>query len=167
MEEHSHIKPCHRLRTGGWYPLSSDTTSHGPRRDAAGCIATTWGLICATRRLFLEGLPCDSCAFRPWSATFAEIKIGSILHSCPGDMELHSHVVCTLERFTLITVDAVSSDSEISFFWQAESRSRWSAVRILFMLVSSYICCANRTRLIFSRTVTSRSFHILCTCTGA
>jgi hypothetical protein len=99
--------------------------------------------------------------------TFTQIDVGSILHPGTGNMELHHHPVCTFERFKLDIVDALQSDGEISFFWQAERQSRWSPVRILFMLVSSCACSANSAQLPFSRTVTSRSLHILSTSTGA
>lgn len=81
------------------------------------------------------------------TATFTQSDIGSILHFGSGNMELHSHFVRTFERLTLIIVDAMPSDGEIDFFWQAERRSRWSTVRILFMLVSPYTCRGSITRL--------------------
>ena len=54
-----------------WSAHSSDTTGHGPRRDAVGCIATTWSLIWAARRLFIEGVPCYSCASPPRPVTLS------------------------------------------------------------------------------------------------
>jgi len=38
--------------------------------------------------------------------TFTQIDVGSILHSGTGNMELHHHSVCTLERFNLNIIDA-------------------------------------------------------------
>src|SRR5258706_4073682 len=70
-----------------------------------------------------------------------QTKLGSSLHVGIDSMGLHHHLVWTFLPSGLILLKSRTfSDGEISFFWNAERRSRWSAARILFIVVSSSIC---------------------------
>lgn len=81
-----------------WPTFPSETTDHGPRRDAIGCIATAWSFFLSTHRLFLEGVYFDPCELHDGLiAGFTEIEIGSNLHFGTIVMGLYHHVVCTLD----------------------------------------------------------------------
>ena len=70
-----------------------------------------------------------------------QTKLGPSLHLGNDSMGLYHHLVCTFLPSGLILLKSRTfSDGEISFFWKAERRSRWSVARILFIVVSSSIC---------------------------
>ena len=69
-----------------------------------------------------------------------QTHIDSSLHLGSDSMGLHYHLVSALLPSGLIVLILHAlSDGEITFFWEAERRSRWSVARILFIVVSSSI----------------------------
>jgi hypothetical protein len=70
-----------------------------------------------------------------------QTNVGSSLHPVNNSMGLHHHLVCnSLSSESVLLMPRALSDGEITFFWEAERRSRWSIARILFILASSSIC---------------------------
>jgi len=69
---------------------------------------------------------------------FTQIDIDSNRHVGADYVGLYYYFVCTLAPSSPKIVNAPQSDGEMVLFWQAKGQVRWSAARILFMVVSSY-----------------------------
>jgi hypothetical protein len=67
---------------------------------------------------------------------FAQIDVGPNLYFGINNMGLYNHLVCPFSHLMLKIMNALHSDGEMAFFWQAKRQLRLSPARVLFMLVS-------------------------------
>jgi hypothetical protein len=74
---------------------------------------------------------------------FTYTDIGSSWNFGFNHMGPYYYLVCIFLSLILSIIDIWHSDGEMAFFWQAERRTRWSAARILFMLVIFCTCSVN------------------------